>query len=294
MAARPAIPTRRRDILLNDIPRPYGHTGWVRCPAVEVWKGPLVSIETQERAAAGAHRVRDALRSAQRRLTFEALFIVSAYVLYLLVRGTVEGREAQALANASRVIDVQQMLRIFWEADLQSWIVRWEGIKWFVNTVYVWGHLPVIMLIAVWLYMFRRPRYALYRNAFLISGGISLVVFGLMPTAPPRLLPQWGFAGTAEETISYYIWQPPQIVNQYAAMPSLHFGWNVLVTAALLIENESRRRYAALLMPACVGAAAVLTANHFFLDLAAGAVICLFGLWVALRLHARMPASPLT
>ena len=228
-------------------------------------------------------------RTEPARLALEALFIVSAYALYLLVRGAMEGREPVAFDNASRVIDAEQNLRIFWEPDWQAAILPHNAAEWLVNTAYVWGHLPVIIAVAVWLYVFHRPRYGLYRNAFLISGAMGLLVFWLLPTAPPRLLQHWGFVDTASETASYYIWQPPAVVNQYAAMPSLHFGWNVLVTAALVSNLRWSWRYASLLMPAATGGAAVLSANHFFLDLAAGAVVGLLGLWLALRLRASLP-----
>lgn len=105
---------------------------------------------------------------------------------YLLVRGVVEGRADDAITNASRVVE-------------------------FVG-------------VAVWLHLFHRTQYSLYRNAFLISGAIGIVCFWAFPTAPPRLLQQWGFVDTAPEAVSYYIFQPPAFVNQYAAMPSLHFG----------------------------------------------------------------------
>ncbi len=219
------------------------------------------------------------------RLALEALFIVLAYVLYLLVRGTVEARESVAFDNAERIIDVEQSLGIFWEADLQAAILPRDAAEWLVNTTYVWGHLPVIIAVALWVYAFHRSRYPLYRNAFLISGAISLLVFWLAPTAPPRLLQQWGFVDTAATSASYYIWQPPAFVNQYAAMPSLHFGWSVLVALAIIGCATSRWRHAALLLPAATGLAAVFSANHFFLDLLAGAVVAFAGLWLAVRLR---------
>jgi hypothetical protein len=224
-------------------------------------------------------------RIEPRRLAVEAVLIVSAYVLYLLVRGAVEGREGEAIDNAERVVDAEQGLGIFWEADFQDPVVGRAIAEWLVNTVYVWGHLPVIIVVAFWLYAFHRDRYGLYRNAFFVSGAIGLLVFWLMPTAPPRLLTHWGFVATAPASASYYVWQPPAFVNQYAAMPSLHFGWNVLVAAAL-IGHLARARYVAALMPLATGAAAVLSANHFFLDLAAGGIVGLLGLWLAIRLRA--------
>jgi hypothetical protein len=225
------------------------------------------------------------------RLALEAAFIVAAYALYLLVRGTVTERKGFAMENAERVIDAEQGLGIFREADLQAAVLRSDAAEWLMSTAYIWGHLPVIIVVAVWLFARHRPQYSLYRNAFLISGAIGLVVFWLLPTAPPRLLQQWGFVDTASKSAGYYVWQPPAFVNQYAAMPSLHFGWNVLVTAALFAHLR-RARYAALGMPPVAGAAAVLTANHFFLDLAAGGAVALLGLWLAGRLRASLPRRP--
>jgi hypothetical protein len=228
------------------------------------------------------------------RLLLEAAFIVSAYALYLLVRGAVAGHEGEAFANAERVIQAEQWLGIFWEPDLQAAILRRDAWEWLAETVYIWGHLPAIIAIAVWIYAFHRPQYALYRNAFLLSGAVGLLVFWLMPTAPPRLLQDWGFTGTSPGSVSYYIWQPPALVNQYAAMPSLHFGWNVLGAIAIVTNAQSRWRYMAVLMPEAVGSAAVFSANHFFLDLAAGGAVAPLSLWLAARLRASLPLGAIT
>lgn len=225
------------------------------------------------------------------RTLFELLLIIPAYVLYELVRGTVDGRTAEAFHRASWLIDVERGLGIFWEAELQSLILTWDvGIR-IANGVYVWGHLPVIIGVALWLLFFHRPRYALFRNAFLISGGIGLIFYWLLPTAPPRFLPAWGFVDTAVASGSYYFFQPPAFVNQYAAMPSLHFGWSLLVAVAIFSQVRSPLRYLAFLLPLASMVGIVLTANHFFLDAAAGAAVAMFGLWLAVQIRARLPQS---
>ena len=78
-------------------------------------------------------------------------------------------------------------------------------------------------------------------------------------------------------------------MNQYAAMPSLHFGWSMLAAAALFTNIRGRFRYAALFLPVISLAGVVLTGNHFFLDAAAGAAVALFALWLATALRARLP-----
>lgn len=49
-------------------------------------------------------------------------------------------------------------------------------------------------------------------------------------------------------------------------MPSLHFGWAVLVAYGVVLALRSRWRWLAVLHPAITLVAIVLTANHFWLD----------------------------
>jgi hypothetical protein len=223
------------------------------------------------------------------RTALEFLIIIPAYVLYSLVRGTVDGRAPEAIGRAIRIIDVEQGMGIFWEPELQQLIVSWGVAVRAVNTIYVWGHLPLLIGIAVWLFVCHRHRYPVFRNAFLISGGIALLLFWLLPTAPPRYFQYWGFVDTAVESGSYYIFQSPAFVNQYAAMPSLHFGWSLLAAAAVYLHLRAPYRYIAFAMPVLNLAGIVLTGNHFFLDAAAGGAVAMFALWLAMQLHLRLP-----
>src|SRR4029079_12833239 len=75
--------------------------------------------------------------------------------------------------------------------------------------------------------------YAVFRNAFLISGLIALIGFTMVPLAPPRFMPEFGFTETIILAQSYCASQSPKIVNQYAALPSLHFGWDLLIAIAI-------------------------------------------------------------
>jgi hypothetical protein len=252
----------------------------------------MLAAQSDDAVAADPHRRWAWLpESGIARALLEVLIIVPAYVLYQLVRGTVDGRTSDAFSRASKIVDIEQALGIFWEAELQGLIVSWDIAVRTVNTIYVWGHLPVIIGVAVWLLVFHRHRYALFRNAFLISGGIGLFLFWLIPTAPPRFLQYWGFVDTAVSSGSYYIFQPPAFVNQYAAMPSLHFGWSLLAAAAIFANLRAPYRYVALFMPVMTLGGIVLTGNHFFLDAVAGGAVALLGLWVAVQLHNRLPRS---
>ena len=78
---------------------------------------------------------------------------------------------------------------------------------------------------------------------------------------------------------------PPSLVNQYAAMPSFHAGWNLAV--GIVVFRACRHlalRLFAVLMPAAMAFAVVATANHFVVDVVVGATLVLLALWVALTM----------
>ncbi len=226
-------------------------------------------------------------REGLARHVMEVLIVVPAYLLYGYVRGTVGGRIGGAYERAATLIDIERRLGIFYELSLQQLILNKHVLVQLFNSIYIWFHLPLIILVAIWLYSRHRDNYALYRNAFLISGGIGLIVFGLAPLAPPRLMPD--FQDVISHSASYYIFQPPSLVNQYAAMPSMHFGWNLLVATAIY-RNASPRplRWLALVMPLFMLSGVVFTGNHFFLDAAAGAAVAYTGLLLATILRRRI------
>jgi hypothetical protein len=154
------------------------------------------------------------------------------------------------------------------------------------NYVYIYGHLPVIIMVAIWLYTAHRPSYAFFRNAFLLSGLIALIDFSAVPLAPPRYMPEFGFVDTIVHAKSYYVLQSPKIVNQYAAMPSLHFGWDLLVAVAVGANTGSRWvRRVTYVLPLVTLGGIVLTANHYFLDAVAGAAVAGVGLALAWALR---------
>ena len=220
------------------------------------------------------------------RIVFEVLFIVPAYTAYQFVRGNVGGDAGAAFDNASRLIHVERQLGIYHEASLQRLILPMEWMVDLVNYVYIYGHLPVIIAVAIWLYVRHRHNYAFFRNAFLISGLIALIGFSTVPLAPPRYMPEFGFTDTIIQAKSYYVLQSPKIVNQYAAMPSLHFGWDLLVALAIAVNTGTRWiRRAAYVFPVLTLGGIVLTANHYFLDAAAGAAVAGLGLWLAWMLR---------
>ncbi len=227
------------------------------------------------------------------RFFFELVLILVAYVSYQLVRGVIEGRVELAFSNADSLIQVERSLGIFWEVQLQSLIIGNEFLVDFFNWVYIWGHLPVIAVLAIWIYLFKRRIFARYRNAFLISGAIGLVFFVTLPMAPPRFLAEVGFIDTITlYDKAYQALQNPALVNQYAAMPSLHLGWNLLVGLAVFETTKFWiARAFGLLMPIPMLAGIIFTGNHYILDAVAGVAVALVALWLAGQLNRRFAGT---
>jgi membrane-associated phospholipid phosphatase len=139
-----------------------------------------------------------------------------------------------------------------------------------------------------WLLVRRPSSYPLIRNAMVVSGAIGLVFFVTWPVAPPRLAALGLVDTVTEQSHAYRVLQPPAFVNQYAAMPSLHAGWDLLVGMAIFTAASSVLVKAiGVAMPVLMAFAVVATANHYLLDVVAGIALALVGQAVALWLEKR-------
>ncbi|KAJ2905561.1 hypothetical protein MKZ38_005205 [Zalerion maritima] len=140
--------------------------------------------------------------------------------------------------------------------------------------------------------------YEARRRTMAMCNLIAFVIFTLWPCMPPRLLSDPNYDGEyAEEAKGYgfvdtvhgtegesSVWTTNKFCNQYAAMPSLHFGYSFLIglTIATLPIQGSRglslKRVGIIALgltyPSMILAAIVSTANHFVIDAIAGACVC--------------------
>jgi hypothetical protein len=222
------------------------------------------------------------IRKGRREIT-EAGLIAAAFFIYFGVRGLVVERIPEAEANAADLIALERWLGIYWEARLQELIVVDDWIQRLANGIYLYGHGPVIAVTAVLLYLRQRRVYLLTRNTILLSGAIGLVIYYAYPVAPPRLVPGSDFIDTVlQEYHVRRVLMPGFLTNEYAAVPSLHFGWNLVMGVAIwyAFPNLPARAFA-VVMPALMLLAIVVTANHFILDAVAGIVVIVAGALLA-------------
>lgn len=219
---------------------------------------------------------------------WQFVLVAGAAVLYFLVRGLTQGDVAVAHRNARDLLALEADLHLDVETWIQEHVLAHRWLVTLANWVYMWGHWPVVAVTLLVLYLHRRPIYLRLRNAMFISGAAGLVVFATYPVAPPRLLDGGPFVDTVTTwSNSYRVLQPPSLVNKYAAVPSLHVGWNLLVGIALWHAFRSRPvRVFAVVGPTLMCLAVVATANHYVLDAVAGIAFALSGLVLAGHLPA--------
>lgn len=242
-----------------------------------------------EAALAGAARpaqLAGSRRGDLRGLAAQVGLVTAAIFAYFGARGLTAADPSEALQHAQDVVAFERRLGLNAEGALQRLVLDHGNVVDVVNWIYIWGHWPVIIAVLIWLLKTHRGAYRVLRNALFISGAIGIVVFILYPVAPPRLAGLGLVDTITEQSRAYRVLQPPAFVNQYAAMPSLHVGWDLLV--GIFVFRYARRRLVralGLLTPVAMTTSVILTANHFVVDAVLGALVALIGLAVATALH---------
>jgi hypothetical protein len=219
-------------------------------------------------------------------VSLEVLLWLGLYPVYLAIRGLSIDGYGTALANAYDLISVERSLSLFHEASVQNALSPLHG---FLSTYYMLGFGPVVAATLLWLAFKRREHYVAMRTALFVSLAFAAVSYALLPMAPPRLVPDIGIADTVGLAAGHDTGSLGGLIpfNPYAAMPSMHVGWSLLVGIfgfRALRGNALRWIFAA--HPVVMAIAVTATGNHYFLDSAAGVAVVLSAL-VAIRLFNR-------
>jgi hypothetical protein len=230
------------------------------------------------RAATGALPAADA--PARRRrfalaLGVEVLVMGTVFVAYRQVRHLTSGDTGQAFENAGRVVALERGLHVFTERTVQRLVLHSELLVAALDRYYVAVHFPATIAMLAWAFCRHGAAYARIRAAFLGVTLAALVIHVLVPLAPPRMLAGEGFVDTLQVygPRIYPTDTTQSVANQFAAMPSLHFGWAVLVAAGVIAVTRSRWRLLILAHPAITLLAIVATANHYWVDAAVALVL---------------------
>ncbi|GAA2633231.1 phosphatase PAP2 family protein [Actinomadura fulvescens] len=217
----------------------------------------------------------------------QAALVALLFAMYGYGRHLADGRPDEAFANAERVLDLERALRLPDEAALQDTALRWDGWARIANEYYVRVHFPATFLFLAWIWIWRRPAWPRLLAVVAFSLAAALAVHALYPLAPPRLLPGGDFVDLMNVYgPSSYSTEPGEgMTNQFAAMPSLHVGWALLVAWGVIRYGRARLRWLVAAHPVVTLLVVVLTANHYWLDGIVGSAIVVSALAVTVRLE---------
>ena len=207
----------------------------------------------------------------------ELLIALSAYAAYSLVRGVFGGTLAEGRDNAADLVSLEKTLGLFVEGDAQRFFVDHSLGMPFWNAFYVVSQVVVLPLTLFLVYRYRRPAYAFVRNMAIVSWSAGLVVYALLPVAPPRLLAS-GFTDTVSSQTFFDLDSDliRAFYNPVAAMPSLHVGMAPVVAWALIkLTPWVWTRALGWAYPVLVAVCIVVTGNHYVLDIAGGLAVVL-------------------
>jgi PAP2 superfamily len=199
------------------------------------------------------------------------------YQGYQVVRGFADGKAALAFANGERVIDLERSIGTFFEAGFQRALLDHQWLIDLANWSYFNTHFVITVGFLAWLYLLRNEHFYFVRNMFMVAMVLALVGYAAFPTAPPRMFPEEGFTDTVamftgieqdENTKASFL------VNAYAAVPSMHIGFSLLVAVpAMALSSSAIARALWSVYPLFVFFVIVATANHYWFDAAAGAAV---------------------
>jgi hypothetical protein len=210
---------------------------------------------------------------------FELGLWAGLYGAYLALRNVAIGSADEAFSNARAVVDVERAMGIFQEVAVQDALAVALGLERFFDVYYMVGFGPLIFATLVWLVLRHRDSYRELRTMLLLSIAIASLSYVLLPTAPPRLVSGLGIADTVglagHDTGSFAGIK----FNPYAAMPSMHVGWSLLVgLIGFRVARRPALRAFFAAHPIVMALTVTATGNHYFLDSIVGIAVALTAL----------------
>ncbi|MGR4879228.1 bifunctional glycosyltransferase 87/phosphatase PAP2 family protein [Streptomyces sp. LARHCF249] len=284
LAAACAVPflPRSSPYWREPVPTAYGKPAaarWQRVPLLPFWRRVL----------------------SRPNLLLELLLIRVGYSLYSHIRAAAPTSRDLAEGNGSQILGIERALGFDIEHAVNHAVVNTPWLEAFFNFYYTSFHFVVPLTILAVLYWRRPGDYRWARASLGLATVLALIGFWLYPLAPPRLMPGLGFIDTVhgpQDLANPSYGAMTAISNQYAAMPSLHFGWSLWCGIVIVVlAPKGWQKLLGALHPLITVCAIVATANHWILDAVGGAVVvgAGFGLVYVLsgprRLRASLPAQ---
>ena len=234
------------------------------------------------------------------RAAVEVGILAFLYGMYEVVRGAGDTSVSVARDHTADIVSLERALHVFHEQTVQEWSRGVPFLPALLGFAYMSMHFGVTALGVRWVYRERRQAFPIVRTTLIASTALALVGYVVYPAAPPRLA-GLGFSDTVTKHTGLNLSSDllGSFYNPVAAVPSLHFGYALIV--GVVVFKLARRRWVRLLgavYPAFMLFDIVATGNHFWFDAAAGGAVVAAGWWIARALvrpnqsSARLRAVP--
>jgi PAP2 superfamily protein len=223
------------------------------------------------------------------RAAVELTLLGVLYAAYEAARGAADASLTVAREHTADIVSLERSLHVFAERSVQDWAHGIPFLATFLGLAYMSLHLGATGLVVRWVYRNRPDAFPLVRTTLVASTALALVGYILYPAAPPRLA-GLGFSDTVTSHTGLNLSSDllGSFYNPIAAVPSMHFGYALIVGVAL--ATLARRRWvrvAGALYPPFMLFDIVATANHFWFDAAAGGITVVAAWWIASALVRR-------
>ena len=242
----------------------------------------------------------------------EMFLVLAFYNVYQFARGGADvGARGRAFRHARWIVDAEKAMHIYIEPAVQRVAVTWDWLITLTNGYYGSVHFVGTIAVFVWLFVRYPAIYPRMRNLLGLTTGLGLICFWLFPLAPPRMFPcnEWVATNGPQSTVgdcvvdtvnrggspwSYHSGVARAIANQFAAMPSLHFGWALWCAIVIFACTRSRTlRSIAVFHVGFTLFAIMATANHYILDAVGGVLVLLIAHWLLRAVARRRAQRPL-
>jgi hypothetical protein len=226
------------------------------------------------------------LATTPRRGAVEVAALAALYGIYEVVRGQGHATLAAARAHTDAIVALERDLHVFGERAIQHSAHWLPGLSTALGIAYLTLHFVGTAAFLIWLHRKHPERFPLVRNTLIGATAAALFVYVMYPVAPPRLA-GLGFVDTVTHSAKVNLSSDAlgSLYNPFAAVPSLHFGYALLVGISIGVLAKSRiARAIGWSYPLVMLYVIVATGNHFFFDAAGGAVAIgagfLFASWI--------------
>jgi PAP2 superfamily protein len=209
----------------------------------------------------------------------ELVVLVLLFLAYNVVRALPTTSAQVAVQHANRLLSLEGPLFSRIEVPLNQWLQATPALA--VAACYYYAVLHYLATPAILLIARRRGGWPYWRGywTLIIASALALACYAAFPVAPPRLVPDLGIIDVMRSYADYGWWSSASsaprgvgdATNQYAALPSMHFGWALWCSLQMWGFGSRAWRALAIAYPSILVVVVIATGNHFVVDILAGA-----------------------